>query len=148
MPSHCQFVIAFTHRMLPILEHLYFFPKPLSIPIAVRIFSRFKTFYPFFLSQSPTPNVWYSHLASGLVRPSDYPSAQVLWQLDFPIHPTRFCLSRVVLRTCLESHVIPSFGPPPEPSAAHAIRIRPNSLLTFIIFIPILSPSFKAKKKS
>ena len=113
--------------------------------------------YSIFRSHPPTPSVWYSHLASGSVRPSGYPSAQVLWRLDFPIL-RRVSLSpstRVLLESPLESHVIPTFGPfwpilgpLPEPSAHHAIRTHPNSLFTIPILISPFCLFFKQRQKA
>ena len=111
----------------------------------MRISSPSKAFHTFFRSHPPTPSVWYSHLASGSVRLSSYPSAQVLWRLDFPIR------RRVSLRVGFGmsrdlKFLLARRQPPPEPSALHAIHIHPNSLLTILILILSFS-LFQSKGK-
>jgi hypothetical protein len=75
---------------------------------------------------------------------SGYPSAQGLWRLRFPIHRRvrRFSSRRVFLfRKSRDPNFWILFGPPPEPSAHHAIRIHPNdSVAHHLHSHPILFP--------
>jgi len=145
-----RFVNTLANKMLPIFERHPLFPRRSRFSFAVRIFPLFKAFPPaFFLSHPPTPfSVWYSHLASGPVRPSSYPSAQVLWRLDFPI------LQRVSFQVASfwspfgksrDPKFWILFGLPPEPSAHRAIHIHPNSVL-IISFTSHLLPSLIKQK--